>query len=539
MTTTRRTLLKTSLLMAGTSLFSTSLFPMGVMAQSKPPASRTLRAVLQSDIAVLDPIWTNANVTAYHGAMVYDTLFGLDAELNPQPQMVKSFENSADKLTWTVELREGLQWHDGTPVTTADVIPSVKRWAARSGSGQLLFARVEAIEAVDAKVFTISLKEPFPLITTVLGATNTPVCFIMRQREAETDPMEKIDTIIGSGPFVFNKDETRSGSQYVYDRNENYVPRSEPASGTAGGKVVKVDRVVLINMPDSQTAVSALQAGEIDFYESPPIDLLEQIESDPSLEVENLFELGYMGVIGLNCLQPPFNNVKLRQSLLYIVNQEDMLRPTFADPKWYNSCASWFTCGSAMSNDANTDWAKNGVNLDKARQLMKEGGYDGQPVLILQATNVPYLNNAATVLAEQMRAAGYNAQTVPMDAAAMEQRRASQAAPEDGGWNIFFVGAGGMSISNPYMSKGKATTGTDGWFGWPTDEKNEVLRAQWLSAETEEERKKIAIAIQDNIWDVVPKLFFGQWRQPVAHSKAVTGWLHVPEVIPFWNVQKS
>jgi peptide/nickel transport system substrate-binding protein len=263
------------------------------------------------------------------------------------------------------------------------------------------------------------------------------------------------------------------------------------------------------------------------------------VERDASLKVENLFDLGYIGVIGLNNLYPPFDNIKLRQSMLYLVSQEDMLLPTFADSQWFNARASWFTCGSDMENDANTGWFKGGQNLPRARELMKEGGYDGRPVIILQAADVPYLNNAALVLAQQMGAVGYNAQTVTMDVATMEQRRASMAPPDKGGSNIFFVGAGGMSLSNPYMSKGKATNGRDGWFGWPTDARNEELRAQWLAADTREQRRKIAWQIQDNIWNVVPKLFFGQWRQPVAYRRTTSGWLHVPEIIPFWNVAKA
>jgi peptide/nickel transport system substrate-binding protein len=373
----------------------------------------------------------------------------------------------------------------------------------------------------------------------MLGSSTTPVCFIMRKREAETDPMQKIDTIVGSGPFVMNMAETRAGTQYVYDRNPNYVPRSEPPSGIAGGKVVKVDRVIFQNMPDSQTAVAALQAGEIDFYEIPPIDLLPQLESDPNVTVENLFELGAEGYVGLNWLYPPFNNVKLRQSLLYIMKQEDMLRPTFVDPKWYRTCGGWFLCGSALENDANTDWFKGGQNLTRARELMKEGGYDGRPVIMLQATNIPYMMNAATVLAQQMREAGYNVQLLPMDWANVVQRRASKSPPDQGGWNIFFTSSGGLSMSNPYMIGGMATIGERGWFGWPTDEKNEQLRDQWMRAETPEQRKAIAIKIQENAWNIVPHMYFGQWVQPTAHRRNVTGWLHVPETIPFWNLVKT
>jgi peptide/nickel transport system substrate-binding protein len=403
----------------------------------------------------------------------------------------------------------------------------------------LLLPRISDISAKDEKTFTIALKEPFPLLIDMLASSTTPLCFIMRKREAETDPMQKIDQIVGSGPFIMNQNETKAGSQYVYDKNPNYVPRAEPPSGISGGKVVKVDRVVYINMPDSQTAVAALQAGEIDFNEIPPIDLLDQLQDDPNITIENLFELGAEGYVGINWLYPPFDNVKMRQALLYILKQDDILRPTFADPKWFSTCGSWFGCGSPMENDANTDWFKGGPNLDKARQLMKEGGYDGRPVVMLQATNILYMSNAATVFAQQMREAGFNVQLQPMDWANVVQRRASQSAPDQGGWNIFFTSSGGLSMSNPYMIGGMATIGKKGWFGWPTDEKNEVLRNQWLAAETLDQRKAIAREIQENAWNIVPHMYFGQWQQPTAHRKNVTGWIHVPEIIPFWNVVKT
>ncbi len=513
--------------------------PAILSAQTRPPASRTIRTVMHGDIPTYDPIWTTANMSAYHGAMVYDQLFGVDDKLQPQPQMVSKYGVSDDQLTWTFELRDGLKFSDGTSVTAADAAASIRRWAVRSGTGQLMLQRLKDISAKDDKTFVVSLKERFPLLLDGFSSPSTPVLFVMRKKEAETDPMQKIDTIIGSGPFVMNQAETRAGSQYIYDKNPNYNPRSEPASASAGGKVVKVDRVIFQNMPDSQTAVAALQAGEIDFYEIPPIDLLDQIQTDPNINLINLADLGTVGYIGLNWLHPPFDNKLLRQSLLYIVNQEEMMKPTFVDRKWYAACGGWMTCGSPMENDANTGWFKGGPNLAKARELMKAGGYDGRPVVVLQATNIPYMMNAATVFAQQLRAAGYNVQLAPMDWANVVQRRANKGAPDQGGWNVFFTSSGGLSNANPYMIGGMATTGDKGWFGWPSDAKNEELRTKWINAPTLAERQAVGRELQENAWDIVPHMYYGQWRQPAAHRKNVTGWLKVPEAIPLWNVSKT
>src|SRR5882672_11858518 len=222
----------------------------GGIATAALIAARTIRAVFHGDIPTYDPIWTTANMSAYHGGMVYDTLFGIDDKQQPQPQMVKKWALSDDKLTWSFELRDGLKWHDGTAVTTADIVPSLKRWAARDGGGQHMMLRVKDIAAKDEKTFTIAFKERYGLTLDVLAKTSTPICFMMRKKEAETDPMQKIGEVVGSGPFKLNLGETKPGTQYVYDRNPDYVPRGEPAGGIAGGKVVKIDRVVFINMTD-------------------------------------------------------------------------------------------------------------------------------------------------------------------------------------------------------------------------------------------------------------------------------------------------
>src|SRR6478672_6326060 len=132
-------------------------------------AQTTLRMVSHADIKILDPIWTTALITRNFGYMVYDVLFAKDADLKVQPQMAEKYTVSDDKLTWTITLRDGLEWSDGTPVTSEDCIASIKRWGARDGFGQLLLKATRDIKAVDAKTFAIELKEPFGLVLDALG----------------------------------------------------------------------------------------------------------------------------------------------------------------------------------------------------------------------------------------------------------------------------------------------------------------------------------------------------------------------------------
>lgn len=510
------------------------------LALGQNGGGRTITAV-GVDLTSYDPVVSQALTTTYHAAKVYDTLFGLDLQQRPQPQMVGKYGVSDDKLTWTFELRDGLKFHDGTAVTSADVIPSIRRWAARSAVGQLMMTHVKDISARDSKTFGIQLKDRFGLVMEGLAGGSDGGCFIMRKKEAETDPSQKIDTVIGSGPFKFNLAETKPGAKYVYDKNSDYLPREEASIGMAGGKVVKVDRVTYVPMPDAQTAIAAIQAGEVDFYDEPPIDLLKQLSEDKNVKVQVVDQLGQNGHIRFNHLHPPFNNVRCRQAILYIVKQLDYLKAIISNPDYYKTCASSFGCGTSTENDANTGWFGAAPDYAKAKQLLKEGGYDGRPVVLLQGTNWSIAKDAAEILADEMRRAGINVRLEPMDWAGVAARRAVKSPPDQGGWNVFISTAPGFFLGNPLSAYHQAN-GEKAWYGWPNDPKNEELRDRWVLAETVEDRRKIAREIQENEWNFVPQVFFGRWLQPAvmrANIKGVQpnrfGWVSPV----WWNVEKA
>lgn len=517
-----------------------ALLGMPLPAYAQAGGAKTLRVAVYTDMVGYDPIITTSNIAAYHGALIYDMLFGNDENQVPHPQMVGDYHVSDDKLTWTMTLRDGLAFSDGSPVTTADVIPSIRRWQARaSQNGKLLAATTEELVAVDDKTFQFKLKEPFPMLPAMLGSPATPLCFIMRKREAEMDPSKSIDAYIGSGPFVLNQGETRPGIDYVYDRNPNYVPRDDAPNGLAGGKKALLDRVVLVNMPDAQTAIAALQAGEIDFYEIPPIDFLPVLSADPNITVADVMKSGTEGSIIINWLQPPFDNVKARQALLYAIDQKAILTGLFGDPNWFTPHPGWFTYGSALYNEANSDWFRDAPDPEKSKQLLAEAGYDGKPVVILQATDRKVNADAVTIIAQQMRAAGFNVQIDAIDWATLLQRRPNKGPVGDGGWNLFASTFNGFISSNPYTFGHMATIGEKGWFGWPSDARNEELRAAWMKAETPEEQKKIAEQIQENAWNVVPRVSYGHWVQPVAYRSDLSGFVSIPGVLGFWNVKRG
>jgi peptide/nickel transport system substrate-binding protein len=225
---------------------------------------KTLRFIAQSDLRVLDPIWTTAYVSRNHGYMIFDTLFALDSKFEPQPQMVGDYSLSPDKLVWRFGLRPGLKFHDGQPVRGADCVASIKRWMARDALGQALGAALDEMSGGDDNAFTIRLKQPFPLLLDGFAKISSLVPFIMPERMARTDPYQQIADTVGSGPFKFVREEFEPGHKAVYVKNADYVPRNEPPDWATGGKVVKVDRVEWLVIPEVSSAAAALANGEVE-----------------------------------------------------------------------------------------------------------------------------------------------------------------------------------------------------------------------------------------------------------------------------------
>src|SRR5262249_2909742 len=255
-------------------------------------AQTTLRVVMHSDLKIVDPIWTTAYISRNHGYMIYDTLFAMDAQGEIRPQMVDTYEVSPDRLTYTLTLRDGLLWHDGTPVTAEDCIASIKRWGAKDSMGQKMMSFVQDFASVNPKTLKIILKEPTGLALQALGKPSSNVPFMMPKRVAETSPNEQIKDFTGSGPFVFKSDEWKPGDKAVYVKFAQYKARSEAPSGLAGGKVARVDRIEWRAIADQQTAINALLSGEIDVIESPLHDLLPVLKQDANVKLVDINPLG-------------------------------------------------------------------------------------------------------------------------------------------------------------------------------------------------------------------------------------------------------
>ncbi|WP_031196931.1 MULTISPECIES: ABC transporter substrate-binding protein [unclassified Mesorhizobium] len=533
MTISRREILKAGLA-AGTALSMPSV----LRGQTVSADARTVHMV-KGDLRIFDPIWTATNITADYGAAIYDTLFAFDSKFMPQPQMVGKWDISDDKKTYTFELRDGLLWHDDTPVTAADCVASIRRWGQVAPGGQLIMARASDISMKDDKTFTISLKEPLGLLVDLLADLTPPCLFVMREKDASRPATEQVTTTIGSGPFKFNEALAKPGASYTFDRNEKYVPRKEPSDGLAGGKIANVDRVIWDVIADQQTAMAALQSGEIDYFEAPPADLYSLVESDPNLELQVLDKAGWDALVRMNFLQPPFHNVKARQAVLHLIDQEAFMRVMAPDPKYSTTLTSILGNTTPASNDENTGWFKKGGDPEKARQLFKEAGYAGEKVVILDPTDWHEADNASQLLAAALQKIGVNAELAPMDWGALSTRRANKGPVENGGWNMFITTEMDYSLGDPLTDPLLTANGDKAWYGWPKNDEYEALREQWANVATLEERKALARKMQGIWWDFVGDVRLGKYISPIARRKTLTGLIGVPAIVPMWNMRKA
>ena len=531
---TRRQLIKTAAGMAGVIAMPAVIGRRASAAE----ASNTVKVVPEVDLKVLDPVWTTALITGTHALLVYDTLFAADRQQRVHPQMVDKYERDEDGLTWHFKLRDGLGWHDGTPVTARDCVASIRRWAVHSVSGKVMMERAERLDALDDNVFILKLKEPFGLVPETLGSRG--VAFMMRTKEAETDPFTQIKTAIGSGPFIFLPDEWQTGARVAYRRNPNYRPRSEPADGYAGGKIVKVERVEWTIIPDPTTATAALIAGEVDYLTTPVVDNLPLLRAAPNIAIGMLDPLGWQFHIRMNSLASPFDNAKARQGLQMLIEsqQEAYLAATGMTGELGKVCLAPFVCGSPNESMIGTEPFRT-YDPGKIQSLFKEAGYKGEPLVLMDPTDQSNLHMLAQVLSEHMKKVGLNVDLQAMDWSTLVSRRAIKSPPpaDRGGWHIFPTAWPSATMMDPFFNP-PLDTSCKNWFGWPCDAELAQLRLTYIAAKSDEERRRTVEAIQRRFFEAAPYAYAGQFFPSVAYRKdRLRGVIGLAAPV-YWNMEK-
>jgi len=499
-----------------------------------PPS--ILRVAPETLSRILDPHFTTSFTTRDLGYLVYDTLFAVDDKFEPKPQMVDTWTLSDDKLTWTFVLRDGLKWHDGQPVTAADCVASIRRWASRDAMGQTMMGFVATLEAADPKTIKMVMKEPYGLVLDSLGKVGSVVPFMMPERIAKTPGAEQVKEIIGSGPYKFRADLHEPGVKIVLEKFADYKPRAEPPVWASGGKIAKIDRIEMLGLPDAQTQVSALIKNEVDYLERVPADLLPLIDAKSGAKAEVVGDFGFQAVMRMNHLQPPFDNVKVRQAVAMAVDRSQYAGVVAGDPKYATDCAAIFGCGMPYET-------REGIpprDIAKAKALLREANVDmTKPIVMLHVTNAPGIAALGNVTRQLLVDLGFKVDMQGMDFQTFATRRLNTKPVSEGGWNIAHttntVPDNGNPLSNQFLvAKGAPASS----WGWPTDPRIEELRLAFAKAENIGARKLLANEIQIRAYEEVLYVPLAQFTTPSAWRSNLQGVLKSP-VMLLYNIEKK
>jgi peptide/nickel transport system substrate-binding protein len=531
-------MLRRNLLKAGTAVAAVAAAGLPAPAIAQPAQNRLLKMVPQANLTSLDPVWTTANITRNHGYMVYDTLYGMDDQFRPQPQMAAGHAVEQDGLRVVVTLRAGLRFHDGEAVRAIDCVASLARWMKRSPIGQKLETFIDALEADGDQRIVFRLRRPFPMLVAALAQVSNSPAFIMPERIARTDPFTQIRETVGSGPFRFVPREFNSGSLVVYERFADYSPTPVGTpSLTAGPKGAHFDRVEWHIIVDAATAAAALQTGEIDWYEQPPPEIQQLLRRNRNVTVEAIDPLPLIGILRFNHLHAPFNDKRMRQAILPAISQTDFMSAVVGpDPQLFMTDVGVFTPGTPLANAAGLAPLQGPRSVDRARALMRDAGYTNQPMRLIGPTDILAPSAMTQVGADLVRRLGFNADIALSDWGTTVTRRTSREPLDRGGWSMLFTSFSSFDFVDPSAHFPLRGNGTNGWFGWPSMPQLEALRDAWFVAPDLGAQQAIARELQTVAMDELPYVPVGAYMSMTAHRRNLAD--RVKGMALFWGLRR-
>lgn len=500
-------------------------------------AVSTLIFVPQTALTSIDPVWTSAMTVRNFGMMVFETLYGRDAAMNPKPQMLEGELIEDDGKRRTMKLRDGLRFHDGEPVLARDCVASLRRWMKRDPVGAIIEARVDTLDAPDDRTIVWRLVKPFPHLPRALSKFQT-AAVMMPARIAATDPFKQIPEAIGSGPFRFLASEQVIGSFASFAKFDHYVPRDEPASFTSGGHRVLLDRIEWHVIPDASTAANALVTGEVDWVEMPVPDLLPMMRRGGAV-TERLDEWGFISQLRPNHLLAPTNNVGVRRAMMAAMNQRDVMQALMGgDPDGWMTPVGFLVTGKPEVDLAGIEHVSKPHSVDEVKAMLEKAGYNGERVVLLHTTDQPFHAASSAVVADTLSRVGMNIDDQAMDWGTTLQRRGSKAPLDKGGWSLFTSVTPVPESRDPLLASLIRGNGKDAWFGWPTDPKIEAIYSAWLDAADPSEQTQLERDYQLAAFESVPFIPLGRYMLRGAWSPKLSGLLKGPAPV-FWNVRKS
>jgi peptide/nickel transport system substrate-binding protein len=488
-------------------------------ATGAPVRGGTLKVAQIGDPPTLDPMSSTTDVVATDTQTIFEGLFALDASGTPRPMLAAGAQWSNGNLRLTLPLRPGVVFHDGTPMTASDAAASILRWLKLAALGQQAAKVVKSVTASgDAAV--IDLTQPFGMLPAYLANPNN-MAAVMPRTLIDRYGDKPIPTPVGTGPYTFK--EWKPDAYLKLARWDRYAPRSDAPSGYAGRRVAYLDEIDFLPIPEANTRLAGMQSGEYDVAFSIPADQYAIVTATPSLAAAILKPDSWL-IFNLNKKMRLFTDPKLRQAFRKALASKPIMEAAFG-PQAFWSIASPTIAYLAYEDDRTGADVFDHQDVQGARSLLKEAGYDGTAVVWLGTTNYEFFYKAALVAKSQLEAVGFKIDLQIMDWATLVQRRAR---PEL--YDVFQTGMGGI----PAIPTAMDAFVSGQWPGWWSDPRKDALIQRFQSSVALPDRKAAWSGVQRLFYDDAVAVKVGDYYQFYVAQKRVRGLTVVPYQ-PFWN----
>jgi peptide/nickel transport system substrate-binding protein len=485
-----------------------------------PPKGGVANIAMIGEPQTLDPMASTADLVGTIMQHVYELLYTYDANSNVVPMLAETLPAvSKDGLVYSIPLRHGVKFHNGKEMTSDDVLASLDRWMKMAPRGKAVAKEVKSVEAKGPYTVVISLNRPYAPLVAHLALSNGFAAIMAKESIAEP-----LTQFIGTGPYMFKE---RKPDQYVQlVRFDGYSARKEPASGYGGRREALLDELRFIPVPNANTRVEGMLAGQYQFADVLPVEAYSRLASAPNVKPVLTAPFGFPYLV-LNTKQGPLTNVTLRQSVEAALNNADMMAAAFGDPKFYDTDANHYAKNTPFYSTAGTENYGKG-DAKKAAALASSAKYDGTPIKVLTSQQYDFHYRMALVMAENLKAAGYKVDMQVVDWSTLIQRRNDPAL-----WDIYITHS--AVLPEPTLTPPQLGDGAPGW--WSSPAKDAALSA--FNAESDpKQRAALWGKVQSVVFTEVPYIRVGDFNNLTARSSKLEGYVAMPWPF-FWNTGLS
>jgi peptide/nickel transport system substrate-binding protein len=493
-----------------------SLPPGLAMVQDAPRSGGILKAAMIGEPPTLDTHTTTATIAYQIAWHAVETLYTYDRQYAPIPHLAEGHTVSDAGRRYTIALRKGVKFHDGQELTAADAAASIVRWGRLHTTGKTMFKTIEAVEARDRHTLVISLREPSG---SLLYALASPYLGIYPKTLVDAAGDQPVKEPIGTGPFRFV--EHKPDRHIRLARFKDYTARPEPADGHGGKRTAWVDEIHFLPVPEVAVRIAGIESGDYHFAQTVKPDQYERLKTNPKIDLPLVKPAAWI-TAAPNHKAGVMTNRKIRQALQAVLDMEPIMTAAIGHKAFFRVDGALYFPEHGLFHTQTGVTGYNLRNRERARALLREAGYAGQPVRWITTKEYDYMYNSALVARQQMEEVGFKVDLQVLDWATVVQRRSKPEA-----WDLFTTGI--TFTPDPALTSNLQCD----WPGWWCHEEKERLLAELIRESDPRKRRALIERIQAVFYDDVGRIKMGDFFVLYA-TRDLKGFQGSP-FLHFWN----